>query len=157
MAYCHVLVPDSPLPGDSYSPNDILLTFHARLITLLRDWYHRRAAAEETPATCARLASSVNASLEWWRADLESHQLDDGAMRFINLFWEFARMLVNATSAKNLAGNLRLSAASWAIGVEAAVGFLEKCSKWPNRDDLANLPPCYLSVSKPKLLINENL
>lgn len=56
-------------------------------------------------------------------------------------------MLVNATSAKNLAGNPRLSAASWAIGVEAAVGFLEKCSKWHNKDDLANLPPCYLSVS----------
>jgi hypothetical protein len=157
MAYCHVLVPDSPLPGDRYSPNDILLTFHARLITRLRDWYYRRfqqeaASAGQAPslqaAAHARLASTINASLEWWRADLESHALDENRMRYINLFWEFARMLVNATSAKSLSANPRLRAASWAHGVEAAVGFLEKCNAWPNRAELANLPPCYLSVSR---------
>lgn len=157
MAYCHVLVPDSPLPGDRYSPHDILLTFHARLITLLRDWYHRRSqhgaavAGSNVAAQVgahARLASSINASLEWWRADLESHQLDPNWMRHINLFWEFARMLVNATSAKSLGGNPRLRAAAWAHGVEAAVGFLEKCNAWPQKEELSSLPPCYLSVSE---------
>ncbi|TXT08708.1 hypothetical protein VHUM_02836 [Vanrija humicola] len=145
MAYCHVLVPDSPLPGDSYSPHDILLTFHARLITLLRDWYHRAGAGAQAAAH-ARLASSINASLEWWRADLESHSLAAEWMRHVDLFWEFARMLVNATSAKSLSANPRLRAASWAHGVEAAVGLLEKCSSWPGKDELANLPPCYLSM-----------
>lgn len=147
MAYCHVLVPDNPLPGETYSPYDILLTFHARLITLLRDWYHRRPGGDVGASVSARLASSINGQLEWWRADLESHNLAEDGMRHINLFWEFARMLVNATSAKSLSSNPRLSAASWAIGVEAAVGFLEKCSKWPQRNELANLPPCYLNVS----------
>jgi hypothetical protein len=155
MAYCHVLVPDSPLPGDQYSPHDILLTFHARLITLLRDWYHRRSQNEAAgiglpvsvqAAAHTRLASSINASLEWWRADLESHGLDSQWMRHLNLFWEFARMLVNATSAKSLGTNPRLRAASWAHGVEAAIGFLEKCNNWPSRIELANLPPCYLSM-----------
>lgn len=157
MAYCQVLIPDSPLPGEAYPPHDILLTFHARLITLLRDWYHRRSQHEAAmqgvnpaaqSAAHARLASSINASLEWWRADLESHGLGPDWMRHIDLFWEFARMLVHATSAKSLGGNPRLRSASWAHGIEAAVGFLEKCHAWPSKEELCNLPPCYLSVSR---------
>jgi len=156
MSYCRVLIPDSPQPGEYYTPNDVLLVFHARLITLLRDWYHSQCQLSMNKPDNApllsghsRLASTFNAQLEWWRANLEVHCLDDVWTRQIDIFWLFARMLVNATTAKILlnGSNTRLRSASLAYSVEAAIGLLERCSAWDPGDDLTNLPPSYLSVS----------
>ncbi|KLT44329.1 hypothetical protein CC85DRAFT_283571 [Cutaneotrichosporon oleaginosum] len=144
--YCQILLPDPMPAGKESPPNDVLLAFHARLITLLRDWYHRRGGAETTPGGMARLADNTNANLAWWRTALDSYGLDEVWMRHINLFWEFARMLVNRTSAKSIADK-RAAIASWTIGTQAAIGFLEKCSKWPQRDELPLIPPCYLNMT----------
>ncbi|BEI84348.1 hypothetical protein CcaverHIS002_0409520 [Cutaneotrichosporon cavernicola] len=143
--YCHLLLPDTVLHGKQRRPNDVLLAFHARLISLLREWYCRRANVDATVDGMVKLANSTNANLDWWRTELDSYKLDGMWMRHINLFWEFARMLVNRTTAKSI-GNKPEAIPSWTIGTQAAVGFLEKCSQWPQPDELSFIPPAYLNM-----------
>jgi hypothetical protein len=149
LPYCNILLPDETQPGGKEcTPNDVLLAFHARLITVIRNWYHRRGGATMTDSM-ARLASQTNASLDMWRNALDSYNLDGGWMRHVNLFFEFARMLVNRTSARAIADK-RAATSSLAMGTEAAVSFLEQCADWPQPDELVFIPPCYLNVSGPE-------
>lgn len=71
----------------------------------------------------------------------------------MELFWLYAKVLVNAAAAKGLresasAGReLNVRNASRAMMVEAGMGLLERCAEWNPRECLVNLPNCYFNVS----------
>lgn len=137
LSYCNLLIPPSttyqspffsshspPRPEDAPDPHDILLTSHARLVTILNEWRHRveqidvpNADRKVYVAQLKRLAGKVNGELEWWNAgyqaakpsDVKSNNGEAGvgegkglSWRYTEMTWLFIKMLVNSTMAKAL-------------------------------------------------------
>lgn len=157
--WCHILVPRSiePSPRTDISPHDILLTFQARLITMLRDWNHRRCEIGVSRAEYAvqarehrRLASNTNGFLEWWREQLDAYQIDRLWTAQIGLFWLFAKVLVNEACASHLLSPSDMQMRTAAIGTmsDSAVKIFEMCAEWDPSSDIFSLPPSCFWVSQ---------
>ncbi|KAK8866107.1 hypothetical protein IAR55_001258 [Kwoniella newhampshirensis] len=124
LSYCNVLVPtNSSSSEETPNSNDILLTFHARLMTILNEWRHRLeliltegGVSQPNPAhyipPLKRLASRVNGQLEWWKEQFNTvrSSFGQGSMRgdhqsysrHIEITWLFVKMSVNGTMVKCL-------------------------------------------------------
>ncbi|WWD17687.1 hypothetical protein CI109_102128 [Kwoniella shandongensis] len=174
LSYCNVLVPtNSSTTDEPPNANDILLTFHARLMTILNEWRHRlghilsggeTGGGHPNPTQfippLKRLASRVNGQLEWWKEQFNTvrSSLSQNAMivdqqtytRHIEMTWLFVKMSVNGTIVKCLyqpgvgGDESRLREASSALVVDCAIEFLEICARWTPREGLMNLSPAYL-------------
>ncbi|ORY34264.1 hypothetical protein BCR39DRAFT_517307 [Naematelia encephala] len=162
--WCELLVPPSTLgsPSDvfpaSLSPADVVLVYHARLVHILRDWVRKRrdlhAAHDGGPPHILWrqykfLTSGTNSYLEVWRDNFENFRLDVSWSRQLMLLWYYAKVTVNVTAGRALAGSVhdeRVRVASWSMGTEAAFTLLQTCADWEPKDALVSLPTAYLSM-----------
>ena len=167
MKWARSLLPDTPDRDHDTSntnPHDILLVFHARLISALLEW--RRSVAEIARQDFAqlpganplasmsyshkRLASRTNAALDWWQDDLKSYRLDESWMKQIQLDHLNVKVLVNSVASKNIGGGPdedRLKEANRAFAVDAGYQLLRRCMAWSPPESIINLPQVYLKVS----------
>ncbi|ORX37401.1 hypothetical protein BD324DRAFT_626030 [Kockovaella imperatae] len=164
MRWARVLLPETAAPSGNANPHDVLLVFHARLIALLLDWQRARSeVGRSDPATSnssfdaapspsyshKRLASRLNASLDWWQDDLKAYRLDEAWTRQIQLDYLHAKILVNSTASKNIWGGVdedRLREANRAFVVDAAYQLLRRCIAWSPPEAMTNLPQAYLRM-----------
>ena len=176
MRWARALLPDTPdrdHDNSNTNPHDILLVFHARLISTLLEWrkslaeiarqdYTRRPGTTPLAAMSyshKRLASRTNASLDWWQDDLKSYRLDDIWTRQIQIDFLNAKVLVNSMASKNIGGGPeedRLKEANRAFGVDAAYQLLRRCIAWSPPESIINLPQVYLKVGTEFLAHNWN-
>jgi hypothetical protein len=150
--HCQTLL--SATPGGNLSAHDVVLSSHARLVHIVREWFVQRQEIHQNSVGVAEasrqmqhLTLETNARLEYWHDELHSHHVPHEMIRETLLFWHFARAIVNELGATAFSAQPRLRTSRVAESVDGAMEFLDLCAGWEPKEDLANLPQNYLHVS----------
>nr|XP_019049434.1 hypothetical protein I302_03223 [Kwoniella bestiolae CBS 10118]OCF28364.1 hypothetical protein I302_03223 [Kwoniella bestiolae CBS 10118] len=129
LSFCYMLIPPTNYMGQHQtqartSRQDILLTFHARLISILNKWRHKFKSlisatqpSEVLVEQLKSLARGVNDELRWWESEFEGsisrspissssgstgESVIGSSKQHIMITFHFVRMSVNSTLSKYL-------------------------------------------------------
>nr|ODN87478.1 hypothetical protein L203_03255 [Cryptococcus depauperatus CBS 7841] len=139
LSYCSLLIPPVQSPTKPFGvpqsssipieelpdPHDLLLTSHARLMTIFNEWRHglERISHLENErrvflSQLKRLAVKVKGDLRWWHEDFQDVARDSCGRRsnlkgadkllkwkYTEMTWAFAKIHVNSTVARALEAN----------------------------------------------------
>jgi hypothetical protein len=152
--YCEQLIPvgSSKQLTSSY---DVILVYRAKLVELLKGWYRKSSnlwnKGPNAEYDLKKMANATNARLDEWKEDFDSFEtVSRDQSRQLILFYDFARVLVNAHTVEKLepgqqaTESFRQSSLSKAI--VASLDFCERCLEWTPRE-FAAMPSYDLNVS----------
>jgi hypothetical protein len=152
--YCEQLIPlgSSKQHISSY---DVILVYRAKLVELLKGWYRKSSnlwnKGPNAEYDLKKMANATNARLDEWKEEFDSFEtISRDQSRQLILFYDFARVLVNAHTVEKLeygqqaTESFRQSSLSKAI--VASLDFCERCLEWTPRE-FAAMPSYDLNVS----------
>lgn len=154
-AYCLHLVPNlfTSSSFDGADPHDIILTSHARLISIFREWEikSRSFSFDVNPDrgnTLQRLTINTDYQITNLRDSIQGFVPSSWtSVKELNLFALFAKTTIYSKLAAAVTSPARQRAASVAQTVDIGLEGLEACASWTNPGQLANLPRRYITVS----------
>jgi len=152
--YCEQLIPDgaSRTLTSSY---DVILVYRAKLVELLKGWYRKSSnlwnKGPNAEYDLKKMANATNARLDEWKEDFDSFAtVSRDQSRQLTLFYDFARVLVNAHSVEKLEPGQQATEpfrqSSLSKAIVASLDFCERCLEWTPRE-FAAMPSYDLNVS----------
>lgn len=129
--------------------------YRAKLVDLLKGWYRKSSnlwnKGPNAEYDLKKMANATNARLDDWKEDFDFFQTVSRAQsRQLILFYDFARVLVNAHSVEKLepgqSSTEGFRQSSLSKAVDASLDFCERCLEWTPRQ-FAAMPSYDLNVS----------
>lgn len=151
--YCEQLIP-LEASRQHTSSYDVILVYRAKLVELLKGWYRKSSnlwnKGPNAEYDLKKMANATNARLDKWKEEFDSFEtVSKDQSRQLILFYDFARVLVNAHTVEKLEPGQATTEAfrqsSLSKAIIASLDFCERCLEWTPRE-FAAMPSYDLNV-----------